>query len=718
MKIVKWFLIGLIGLIVLAFIAIGILLLAIDRGEYKQEIIQQVEAHTGRSLTINGDLDISLFPWIGITIGELAMSNATGFGDDPFVQAKALNVKIEVLPLLRRELRVDTVQVVGVALDLQRNIQGISNWDDLVASGDGESKGTSSSSTPSADTENSPIAALAIGGVDISDAKIRWRDHLEGSDITLRKFNLGIGEIKLHETFPLSLSLVFDNTSSAFSAEIELTSEVAIDIQRQEYQLGAFLLKASMNGENLPEAGVPLTLSANILSNLVEQTIAVGNLDGSLAGVPFVGQLDIRQLDAEPSLAGTLNITAFNVKDALQKFNIPPPPTARDEALTSFDARLAFVASQRSVSLEIDDAHIDTTTVSGKIDALLGAPPEISFSMAIDSINLDDYLPPADDSATASQNAASESTAAGQPLGLPLDAIRTQNITGEFSIGQLTVANLKLSGIQVPVSIRAGVASVGEMTARLYNGSLDAGAEIDASGPQTSPPSMSAKVHLFGVQVGSLLDDLNGDGKLSGIGDVRLDLRSRGDTLKKLIAELDGGVAINFRDGAIEGINIAHSLRVAKARLRGKKPPSDDSVLKTDFSQLSASGTISNGVLHSKDLDMRSPLLRVTGAGDVDLNRDYVDYKVRVLVTDDITGQGGDAYKDLSGLKLSIPLRGHFDDLGKDFTGTVYAAIKRDASDKIDKKIDELKTEKKKQQKKLKKKLEKKLKDKLQKLLE
>lgn len=350
MKTIKWLLIGIVGLVVLAFVAVGVLLLAIDRGEYKQEIIGQVEKHTGRALMIGGDLDISLFPWIGISIGELSMANARGFGDESFVQAKAANVKVELLPLLRRKLRVDTVELVGVVLDLQRDAQGVNNWDDLTKSGGESGKRTSSSR---ANAENSPIAALAIGGVEISEASIRWRDQQQGTDATLKKFNLSIGEVKLHESFPLSLSFVFEEAKRAIRAEIMVNSDITIDIQKQKYQLGALTLTANVQEESLPESGVLVSLSANVLADLVQQHIVIDGLDGSLAGIPIAGGLAVEGLNSTSGVSGKLFFPTIDIATVMQQFNVEMPKTRSDEVLRYADARLVFSADQNSVDVGI-----------------------------------------------------------------------------------------------------------------------------------------------------------------------------------------------------------------------------------------------------------------------------------------------------------------------------------------------------------------------------
>ncbi|MEM7208054.1 MAG: AsmA family protein [Pseudomonadota bacterium] len=728
MKLFKWIVIGLLALVLLAFIGVAVLLLAVDRGEYKQEIVELVNQHTGRELTIAGDLDISLFPWVGLSIGELSMSNAQGFGDAPFVKAHAANIKVEVLPLLRQELRVDRIELVDVALDLQRNAVGVNNWDDLTTSDNADATSSGGSNSAGADVQNSPIAALAIRGIEISNAQIRWRDAQQLTDALLSSFNLRVGEITLHESFPLNMDFVFRDQTSGLRAVLDLSSDVALDIQQQRYQFDGLEFRASVEGSGFPEKGAAVELNASLLIDLVEQTAAIRSLKGVAMAIPFDGGFMAEQILGTPQVMGELNVGTFVPRDLIAALGAVAPETANKDALSSASAKVMLSATPQAASLELQEVTLDSTTITGKLDARLGDAPSQSIALNIDALNLDDYLPPKSEAgeSAATGNAPAEEDAL---IGLPVDVIKAQDITTNLNVGELVVSGVRVSKLNLPLLVRNGRIDIRDASAELYDGTADLNANVDVN----RAPVFATKTHLFGVKIGPLLDDLQGDGLLSGTGDVRLDLRTQGERVSELKSALNGTMALNFRDGQIKGINVAQSLRVAKAKLSGGDADDADAPKATDFSQLSVSARAVNGVLRSDDLDVRSPLLRLTGKGDVDLTRDFVDYKARVLVTDDAVGQGGAAYADLSGLKLSVPIRGHFDDLSADITGAIIGAVKDDFDAKLDDKKDELqdaldekkdkaaeKAKDKLDQKKEKaeEKAKKKLEDKLKKLLE
>ena len=72
------------GLLLLVVAAAIILPLVVDPNDFKDEISQAVESKTGRVLAIEGDIGLSVFPWLGLEIGPTSLSNAPGFSAAPF----------------------------------------------------------------------------------------------------------------------------------------------------------------------------------------------------------------------------------------------------------------------------------------------------------------------------------------------------------------------------------------------------------------------------------------------------------------------------------------------------------------------------------------------------------------------------------------------------------------------------------------------------------
>jgi AsmA protein len=84
---------------------------------------------------------------------------------------------------------------------------------------------------------------------------------------------------------------------------------------------------------------------------------------------------------------------------------------------------------------------------------------------------------------------------------------------------------------------------------------------------------------------------------------------------------------------------------------------------KTDFSEMSASFVIKNGIAHNDDLQGTSPLLRLSGAGDINIPTDSIDYTLKATVVATSTGQGGKDLSDVHGLTAPVRVTGTFDNL-------------------------------------------------------
>jgi len=159
--------------------------------------------------------------------------------------------------------------------------------------------------------------------------------------------------------------------------------------------------------------------------------------------------------------------------------------------------------------------------------------------------------------------------------------------------------------------------------------------------------------------------------------------------MKKALA---GTASLSLKDGAIKGINLAQSLRDIKGKLGAKQDSTQQAKAgeKTDFSELSASLKIKDSVAHNEDLAMKSPFLRLTGAGDIDIGRGQMNYLAKASVVSSSAGQGGKELDQLKGLTVPVRVTGPFDALSyKLELGDLVADM---AKAKLDEKKDELKT--------------------------
>src|SRR5699024_1033725 len=120
-----WFKRGLFGLVVVFMVALigaAVFLLTFDPNAYKAKLQEVVYERFKRTLTINGDIQLSLFPRIGLELSDVALSDRDSL--QPFAAFDTARFSIAIWPLLSNEYVVDHMAVDGFQAWITRDHQG------------------------------------------------------------------------------------------------------------------------------------------------------------------------------------------------------------------------------------------------------------------------------------------------------------------------------------------------------------------------------------------------------------------------------------------------------------------------------------------------------------------------------------------------------------------------------------------------------------------
>jgi AsmA protein len=219
-KILAWTFASILVLLVAGVLAVGFLF---DPNDYKDEIVTAVKSSTGRDLTIAGDIGWTLWPRLGVALNALELSNAPGFGKEPFASVRTATASVEVLPLLKRQINIDAVIVDGLTLNLAKNAAGKTNWDDMVAAGKkdapAEKKDDSEKTAPS-------NMAFGVGKLDVRNANLTWHDQGSGDRYAVRNFTLLTGRLALGKPIDLTLSLDLEHGKPVQRVPLKLQATV------------------------------------------------------------------------------------------------------------------------------------------------------------------------------------------------------------------------------------------------------------------------------------------------------------------------------------------------------------------------------------------------------------------------------------------------------------------------------------------------------------
>jgi AsmA protein len=726
-KVLLW----LFGVVVLLLVGLVVVIpMVVDPNDYKTLVVDKVKEATGRDLKIEKELSLSVFPWVGIETGGVELGNAEGFGGKPFARIEHLAVNVKVWPLLSKKVEVGEVELSGLQLNLAKNANGESNWGDL--SGEAPPEGA----PPQTEETGGGLADLSVGSLVVDSGSFEWVDRSANQSLAVTGFNLTTGAVALGEPVEFSLAFDVDNKSPQAKGNLQLSGRAMVHPAQQHLSLEGTLLKLDLTGQALQGASLKLELAAEVTADGAADVVEIPQLklDAQLSGGPIAGEpvkltmtsavsmqpqagaAELRdlvlnlagiqinggfaatQLNGEAVFNGELQVAPFNARATMTTHGIALPAMADEATLTQLAANLTLkggmqgTGEKAALHLRVDplSLKLDDSTLDGH---LLVAGNHKGFALTLDKIDLDRYLPPQDSGEAGEDEAPSGQEPAPAGELIPVETLRGLDVAGKFTIGELKVAKLTLRQALVELIAKDGDVQIKQQIGELYQGHFQGQLGVDVRGEE---PQLSIQKKLSDVQIGPLLKDMTGDDKLLGKGGFSADLVTSGNSVDEFKKGLNGKADFLFRDGAVNGFNLASIIRTTRAAFSGGggQTASPGSVVqRTDFSELQGSAAIASGVVTNRDFSAKSPLIRVTGDGQVNLVAERLDYTVTATLVNTLKGQGGEGLDDLVGVPIPVKLTGPWAapdykiDWGKVLVGTQKEKLKKKVEEKIMEKI-------------------------------
>ena len=412
-----------------------------------------------------------------------------------------------------------------------------------------------------------------------------------------------------------------------------------------------------------------------------------GDLDKMLFSSPKLtltlsGKQSGNAIDGSLSTGLNANLGAGRIELPAMAANLTLPHAGGGslKLVTKGSAHADLEKKHASATLQ---GQLDESNFDAKLALTSFSPAAYGFDITIDKLDADRYR--------AKPGASTPAGKAEPEKPMDLSALRDLRANGSLKVGSLKAQNIRLTNVRLDMKAANGKVDVNPLNANLYGGSASGSASVVAA----DKPRFALRQTLSNVNIAPLLKDAIGKEPVEGRGNVSLDVTTEGALVAQLKKSLAGTARLELRDGAVKGFNIAGMIRNAKAKigqLQGNAAPqtgTGSSAEKTDFSELTGSFSISRGVAHNQDLRAKSPLLRVDGAGDVDIGNDRLDYLVKATVVTTLQGQGGPELQALKGLTVPVRLSGPFTSIGYkvDFSGLAGDLVRK----QLDGRKDEIK---------------------------
>ena len=605
-KAIKW---GLIICASLVVLVIAVLLIApafIDIRDYKPQLEEKVAEVTGRPFSLGDDLKLSLFPWAGISFSDLRLGNTPGFSEKELVTVKSFDVRVKLLPLISKDIQVKRFILNEPKITLVKNKKGQVNWvqPDAAKEKSGAEKTTK---TPKSSAEAGlPIKDLTVGEFSIKDGSIIWIDHTADTRQEITAVNLKLKDVSLERPVKLSFSALLDKKPLSIDGTV------------------------GPIGKDFKQATIPLALDINALKELALQ------LNGK-----------VKNPGSKPGVDMAVEIKAFSPRELMAALGLEfPVATSDPDALGRVALKANLKGDQNKLMVSDGILNLDESTLKFSLNASDFSRPNLAFDLNLDRIDADRYLPPKSEQPPKAEKPTQKKAADYKPL-------RKLILDGRIQIGQLVVNRAKIEDLHLQIKAKNGIFNLDPLKLNMYQGNVSGAGNFNV---QTNTPKSSLNLNVENIQAGPLLRDVLEKDVLEGVTNANIKLTMSGDDANMIKKTLNGDGQVRFNDGAIIGIDLAGMVRNVKSAFGLEQKPAQRP--RTDFAELAAPFSIKQGNVHTPQTSLKSPLIRVVAAGDANLVKETLDFRVEPKVVGTIKGQGDT--EERSGLMVPVLVSGTF----------------------------------------------------------
>ena len=711
------------GALLLLLVALAAVLLAtFDAERQKALAAEWMQTRHQRTLAIDGPVRLSIFPRLAVQVSGLRLSERGR--DDEFLSAQEAALAVQLWPLLRGRLVIDRISARGVRASVLRDGQGVRNVDSLLPAEDpaalrrmrhprlrlrdetlgvaGEIAVQSLSTGRLGHLAEAPLSlqatvqlvqpqplTLALDGrmtlaLDLQERTVA----VTGLTLDVRGDAAGVTDLSLVlegaarwagsalHAGPLRAALKSATAGGTALGPSTLAVERAVfrpDDQRLDVGALALALAGRQGGQpfelalDWPQLVIDArTVSGSALSGRFQRGGPKAVAGRFSTGAPG-GSMDALRL---PALAITLQGQAGPRKiDGSAQADAVLNVGRREAALERLALRATLADPERPpLQLELNgnasaDAQAARWALNGRLDggrfessgqlSFAGAVPAVRADARFDRLDLNRLL--------AADPPAAAAAAASTPADPPVNLQGLGAFDGRFTLaaGSLAFRQYRVAAVEVRAVLDNGLLRVVRLAGNAWGGRVEGRGSADSRSGR-----LALELTAQDVDVDALLKDVAGKSLLEGTGRIVADLETGGASIGALRSNLAGTVSLRVRDGALEGIDLTRALQQAKAAGLPQDRISKASALeKTAFESLSASARVAGGIAHSDDLDLRSPLFHVGGAGRLDIGRGRVDYTARVSVVATPTARRESAewLTALRGVTVPVQLSGPLD---------------------------------------------------------
>jgi AsmA protein len=667
---------GGIGLLALGVATFTFLMISPPTDFIRNQVIAEVRAETGRDFKIAGPASFTFFPSVGMRVQDVSLSAPPEMGGEPLLTAQSLDVGVHFWPLVRREIVVDRLVLHKPVFNLRVDAQGRRSWD--MAGSPAPVRYAEAATTLTdapirlaanegdAASRRLDVGELSLGDVRIEDGTLRYSDERSGIQREVTAIDADVAAPSLASPVDAKGSLLSQSEKIAFDAKITSLGDL---VQARPAKLA------------LNVTGRPLNVHYDGTIALQKDIAAEGSLNGDTASVRTLAEwLGTRLPRSSGFGAATL---AANLTGSGDSWRFSDTKLTLDGASATGTVGLITSGKRPHVvaDLKVSGLNLDSYSARGAQGERAAPAPPAEAAPPTQAPSgprsIDDLL---EQPGPKVKGFTQREGWSGEPF--DLSGLDLADADAKLSISGLTYAGMQVDSSEVSLTLKDRVLKTVLPDFRLYKGRGSGAVTVDGTGKEAL---VAADFALANIAAQPLLKDSAGIDWLSGNYNGNLSIKGHGASEEALVQSLNGKGDFAVSNGAVSGFNLGGALRELRD---GNIPDFETSPSqKTDFTALTGSFLITDGVARNEDLKLSGPAVRATGSGSIDLPARSLDYTVKPTLVASAEGEGG--AEDLAGIEVPVHITGAWSapKIEPDFEGALNSEKNRNTVKEIGKKL-------------------------------
>lgn len=608
----------LLGLILLFIVAGVILLMFVNTDQNKAAIQAAVLSSTGYELTIAGDMDIAIFPSIGLTLNDVRLKNPTS--PQELASTTAVLLKVDLRALISGEIFIRELSTDDFHINYYTDATGKSNWEvetlgfshttDSLAPG---THSTEKQSNAASTDINSDFVSVSFERLRIDNASIDIQDLSQGLRYSVNNLNLASSNTNIE--------------GNPFDVDVDFT----------------FL----NNGMTKP---IAMSFRGDIIADVNAGNIDIQNISFNVTPMLLQGDLHISGLNDDIAFEGSLASNDFDVFGLLQTTGIRETESELDATSMLFSipekpqARLAASFSGNEFGIKIPEliAQLAESRIEGNAEILFAAnllPTNISYEVVSNQIDISPFLD--SEVATGTTTTASNGTTVIEPnnvviatsapasnTAIPVKRLNSFNVFGSIAIESVVANDLLFTGINFFTNVEDGVLDIELQPVATFEGSVAGNIRVDGRNEEAV---LSAQLALSQLNLAKLAPSVSRFNSVTGNLDLEVDLTANGQTTNEMMGSLSGSSSFAITENSVD-IGVLKQVFTAISALSPTGGTTEQWPDVIRFAELDGFILLSNGLSKNQQINMRLDNFDISGTGGIDMQQQNFDYDLQFSI--------------------------------------------------------------------------------------